>query len=216
MATDQDLPIEHQNVPAAHQGLHDFLYGAGVDEHAMEASTTTPASDGDQVVSIDDWKAETANCKVAGVYAVFDRDRVPQYISYSRNVALSLESHQTQHGSDVCAFVRVQTFKFPKRTDMEALCAAWIAELETPPSGNLDGGGQWAKTVGEAARAAMSDAERQAYEDKKLKLRKAMADTTLTQEKTPLSAEDVDRRQKLEAAVSNDDWSAVIRDSSGE
>ncbi|MDJ0702497.1 MAG: GIY-YIG nuclease family protein [Leptolyngbyaceae cyanobacterium MO_188.B28] len=217
MATDQDLPIEHQNVPAAHQGLHDFLYGAGVDEHAVEATTTAaPASDGDHVMSIDDWQAETGNRKLAGVYAVLDRDRVPQYISYSRNVALSLESHVTQQGPEVCAFVRVQAFKFPKRTEMEALCAAWIAELENPPSGNLDGGGQWAKTVGEAARAAMSDAERQAYEEKKLKLRKAMADNTLSQEKTPLSAEEVNRRQKLEAAVTNDDWSAVIRDASGE
>ena len=217
MATDQNLPIEHQNVPAAHQGLHDFLYGVGGDEHAVAVSTAAaPAGEGDQVVSIADWKTETGNRKVAGVYAVLDCDRIPQYVSYSRNVALSLESHLTQHGPDICAFVRVKAFKFPKRAEMEALCAAWIAELETPPSGNLDGGGQWAKTIGQAARAAMSEAERQAYEEKKLKLRKAMADTTLMKEETTLSAEEANRRQTLEAAVTNDDWSAVIRDASRE
>ena len=216
MATDNNLPIEHQNVPVAHQGLHDFLYSSGADEHAVEATTTAaPAGDGDQVASIDAWKAETGTRKVAGVYAVLDRDRVPQYISYSRNIALSLESHLTQHGPDICAFVRVQAFKFPKRTEMEALCTAWIAELETPPSGNLDGG-QWAKTIGEASRSVMSDADRQAYEEKKLKLRKAMADATLMREETPLSQAETERRQKLEAAVTNDDWSAVIRDASAQ
>ena len=59
----------------------------------------------------------------------------------------------------------------------------------------------------------MTDAERDAYEEKKLKLRKAMADATLTDE---LAAQDrqseaeLKRRQKLEAAVKNDDWSSVI------
>ena len=221
MTTDNNLPsnlpIEHQNVPAAHQGLHDFLYGARADEHAVE-SGAAPMSvgDGDQAMGIDQWKAQTENRKVAGVYAVLDCDRIPQYIGYSRNITLSLESHLTQHGPDVCAFVRVQAFKFPKRTEMEALCNAWIAELEVTPPGNLDGSGQWAKTIGEAARAAMSEAERHTYEEKKLKLRKAMADNTLMKEGTPLSAEEANRRQKLEAAVTNDDWSEVIRDASRE
>ena len=214
MATDSNLPIEHQNVPAAHQGLHDFLYGAGGDEHAVEpAEAPASVGDGSQAIALDAWTAQMGNGKVAGVYAVLDRDLIPQYIGYSRNIALSLESHLTQHGPDVCAFVRVQAFKFPKRTEMEALCNDWIAELGTTPPGNLDGGGKWAKTIGEAARAAMSEAERNAYEEKKLKLRKAMADTTLMREETPLSEDQTKRRQKLEASVTNDDWSAVIQDS---
>jgi hypothetical protein len=66
------------------------------------------------------------------------------------------------------------------------------------PIGNTDAAdGLWAKTTGDAAIAAMSPAERSAYEEKKLKLRKAMADSTLSQD-TP-------------AVAQGDDWSSVIQ-----
>jgi len=52
----------------------------------------------------------------------------------------------------------------------------------------------------------MSAAERQAYDEKKLKLRKAMAEADLSQE---LPA---DRQQNLEAAVTQDDWSSVVQE----
>ena len=56
----------------------------------------------------------------------------------------------------------------------------------------------------------MSSEERQAYEEKKLKLRKAMADTTLIQEVEMRDVSEVERRQQLDAAVNHDDWSVVI------
>ena len=81
------------------------------------------------------------------------------------------------------------------------------------PSGNQAGGGTWAKTIGEVAQASMSAAERQAYEEKKLKLRKAMADNTLSHELDAQEAPDeseAERRRKLKAAVEKDDWSGVV------
>ena len=51
----------------------------------------------------------------------------------------------------------------------------------------------------------MSAAERQAYDEKKLKLRKAMAEADLSQELPG------DRPQNLEAAVTQDDWSSVVQ-----
>jgi len=51
----------------------------------------------------------------------------------------------------------------------------------------------------------MSAAERQAYDEKKLKLRKAMAETDLSQE---LSG---DRQTILEAAVTQDDWTSFVQ-----
>ena len=59
----------------------------------------------------------------------------------------------------------------------------------------------------------MSQAERNAYEEKKLKLRKAMADSRLLDEleqRDPHDSLDAERHRKLEAAVKNDDWSGVI------
>ncbi|MEO1672492.1 MAG: GIY-YIG nuclease family protein, partial [Cyanobacteria bacterium J06631_2] len=62
-------------------------------------------------------------------------------------------------------------------------------------------------------KATMTAAEKNAYEEKKLKLRKAMADATLVDElesQNTQSESEVQRRQNLEAAVKNDDWSSVI------
>ena len=217
---DTATPIEHQNVPQAHQGLHGFLYSSD-DEHAV-VDTKPPdiENDGAAVVAVNIWCDGAANAKLAGVYAVLDCDFVPnafsrhvQYVGISRNVMLSLNSHVAQLGSDTCAFVRVKTFKFPKRSEMEALRDAWLAELDRMPPGNSDRSHLWAGTVAEAAAVAMSDAERNAYEEKKFKMRKAMADSNLSRELEANALTDVaetERRQNLEAAVQNDDWSAVI------
>jgi hypothetical protein len=203
--------IEHQNVPQAHRGLHDFLYSSD-DEHSISASETpTLEINSDNTISVEAWCEETAEAKVAGVYAVLDGDRQTQYIGYSRNVTLSLKSHLTQHGANTCAFVKVQPFKFPKREEMEQLRDAWIAELPQTPPGNVDTSGAWAGTVKDAASQTMSPAEREAYEEKKLKLRRAMADGTLHQE-TSQALTDAERQQALEAAVEGDNWSAVIRE----
>jgi hypothetical protein len=133
-----------------------------------------------------------------------------QYIGYSRNVLLSLNSHLAQNGTEACAFVRVQTFKFPKRQDMEELREAWLSQLDYIPPGNGDESAMWASTVGEAAKATMSASERDAYEEKKLKLRRAMADTALVKELEAKDKSTTETRRQIEAAVENDDWSAVI------
>jgi len=210
---DNLVAIEHQNVPQAHQGLHGFLYSSD-DEH-IETTTSAPnlESQGDEIMSVAEWSAQAINAKVAGVYAVLNRDRHLQYVGYSRNVPLSLSGHVTQVGEDTCAFLRLKTFKFPKREEMEQLRDAWIAENDEVPLGNGEESDRWAGTVAEAAKLAMTTAEREAYEEKKLKLRKAMADQALNKELDQLSTSEADRRQNLEAAVKNDDWSAVIQQS---
>ena len=211
MESENNLPIEHQNVPVNHRGLHDFLYSSD-DEHDTTSVAVTPvfANNGAEIMPLEIWRKADQNAKIAGVYAVLDADNHTQYIGYSRNVLLSLNSHVSQYGEQKCAFVRVQTFKFPKRQEMEDLRDAWIAELETTPPGNATEGGMWASTVGEAAKAVMSAAERQAYEEKKLKLRKAMADSTLSKEMESVYGSLAERQHQLEAAVKNDDWSSVI------
>ncbi len=207
-------PIEHQNVPENHRGLHDFLYSSD-DEHAIFEEKVNPdlKNDGTEVLPIAIWCKSTLNTKIAGVYAVLNEKHDTQYIGYSRNVMLSLNSHVAQLGDSTCAFVRVQSFKYPKRTEMENLRDAWITELDSIPLGNDTQRGLWASTVGEAARAGMSATERNAYEEKKLKLQKAIADQTLNRSES-LNADDIERRQKLELAVENDDWSAIINESS--
>jgi hypothetical protein len=206
-------PIEHQDVPQAHQGLHGFLYSSDQEHAVVDANIPDIESDGAEVVAVDIWCDRAANAKLAGVYAVLDGDRRVQYVGISRNVMLSLNSHVAQLGSDTCAFVRVKTFKFPKRSEMEALQDAWLDEIDYMPPGNSEQSSLWAGTVAAAATVAMSVAERNAYEEKKLKMRKAMADSNLSKEleaNIPVDLAEAERRQNLEAAVQNDDWSAVI------
>ena len=211
METNENLPIEHKNVPVEHQGLHDFLYSSD-EEHAATELTATPdvESNTTEVLPLEAWCKRSSSAKVAGVYAVLDAERHTQYVGYSRNVLLSLKGHIAQNGQETCAFVRVETFKFPKREEMEKLRDTWLSELDSVPPGNGDASQMWASTVGEVARAAMSAAERNAYEEKKLKLRKAIADTTLNLESEVMDESEASRRQNLDSAVKNDDWSSVI------
>jgi len=210
METEKSLPVEHQNIPVNHRGLHEFLYGSDEEHTAIEvAATPDLANNLVEVLPLETWCAAFQNGKIAGVYAVLDTERYTQYIGYSRNVLLSLNDHLRQNGEQKCAFVRVQAFKFPKRQDMEDLRSAWIAELGSVPPGNASLGGMWASTVGEVARV-MSEVERKAYEEKKLKLRQAMADTNLSKESETIDPTDAERRRQLEAAVENDNWSTII------
>lgn len=211
METQHNPPIEHQNVPINHRGLHEFLYSSDDEHTAIEVSITRElANNGTEIIDLEAWSAAAQNAKIAGVYVVLDAERHTQYIGYSRNVLLSLNSHVTQNGPQKCAFVRVQAFKFPKRQEMEDLRDAWIAELESTPPGNATEREMWASTVGEAAKGVMSATERQIYEEKKLKLRKAMADTTLSKEAETIDASIAERQRQLEVAVTNDDWSVII------
>jgi len=212
MESNNNTPLEHQNVPVAHQGLHSFLYSSD-NEHDVDTASAVVNFDGTDIIEVSEWETQQSNTKVAGVYAVIDCDRIYQYIGYSRDVLRSLKGHIAQNGSETCAYIRVKTFKFPKRQGMEDLKDQWLAELDYTPQGNAEGGNTWARTIREAAKATMSEAERNAYEEKKLKLRKAMADATLIDELTaqhPENDAEAQRRQKLEAAVKNDDWSSVI------
>ena len=215
MENTPDLQIEHQNVPANHQGLHDFLYSAA-DEHAVTTAQPQLNLDRDLILPLADWQALAENARVAGVYAVLNSAERTQYVGYSRNVLTSLKGHLAEHGSDVCAAVRVQVFKFPKREEMESVRDAWIAELDAIPPGNTGAGGVWATTVGEIAQAAMSESERTAYEEKKLKLRRAMADSALSRELDAAAITDEQKREHFAAAMTEDNWSAVINEQTAE
>jgi hypothetical protein len=208
MKIEKDQSIEHQNVPEAHRGLHDFLYHSD-EEHAANAVTPTPAdleSNGTEVLPLETWRSHPANGKVAGVYAVLDAASRTQYVGYSRNILLALNAHLVQNGPETCAFVQVQTFKYPKREAMEELRDAWLSAIDSVPPGNSKASQQWASTVGEAARSAMSPEERNAYEEKKLKLRKAMAETTLANESQVRNA----KPSQAANTKADGDWSSII------
>ncbi len=81
-----------------------------------------------------------------GVYAIFDRDKVLQFVGYSRNIYLSLKQHlvrQPQH----CYWLKVQTIARPNRTILNKIQEAWIAENGSIPPGNSSAASQWNQPI---------------------------------------------------------------------
>ncbi|MBW4523504.1 MAG: GIY-YIG nuclease family protein [Scytolyngbya sp. HA4215-MV1] len=95
-----------------------------------------------------------------GVYAIFDRDQVLQYIGYSRDVFLSLRQHLVRQPQQ-CHWVKVQTIDRPSRTALEAMRESWIAENGSMPTGNGTDAAIWNQPID--VRTQMTIDERTHY-----------------------------------------------------
>ncbi len=96
-----------------------------------------------------------------GVYAIFDKEKVLQFVGYSRDVYISLKQHlvrQPQH----CYWVKVQTIERPSRTVLENIENAWIAENGSVPVGNGDSKEKWTQPID--AKVLMTPEEKANYE----------------------------------------------------
>jgi hypothetical protein len=62
-----------------------------------------------------------------GVYAIFDEDKILNFVGYSRDVYLSLKQHLVRQ-PEKCYWVKVQTIERPHRTTLENIENSWIAE----------------------------------------------------------------------------------------
>ncbi len=65
-----------------------------------------------------------------GVYAIFNEDKILQFVGYSRDIYLSLKQHLVRQ-SQSCYWVKVQTIERPNRTILENIENAWITENST-------------------------------------------------------------------------------------
>ena len=164
-----------------------------------------------------DWLAAREGASPTGVYAVFDAEKRLQLVSYSRNVVLALRAHLAQAGPARAAWVRVMVFAnkaMCSRANLEAQAAAWLRDSgEGLPPGNGPEAALWGAPASQAAEEAMTPAERAAFEDKKLKMKKAMG----VKDKATAAAEDAaravtgdERRAQTIMAMEAGDWSAVI------
>ncbi|MFM6282207.1 MAG: GIY-YIG nuclease family protein, partial [Dolichospermum sp.] len=62
-----------------------------------------------------------------GVYAIFNQDKILQFVGYSRDIYLSLKQHLVRQPQN-CYWVKVQTIERPNRTVLENIENAWITE----------------------------------------------------------------------------------------
>ncbi|MGF1515856.1 MAG: GIY-YIG nuclease family protein [Elainellaceae cyanobacterium] len=81
-----------------------------------------------------------------GIYAIFNADKVLQFVGYSRDIGLSLKQHLIRCPQD-CHWLKAHTIERPKRSTLEAIEAAWVAEDGAVPPGNRDGETIWTEPV---------------------------------------------------------------------
>jgi hypothetical protein len=120
-----------------------------------------------------------------GIYAIFDKSQILQFVGYSRDIYLSLKQHlvrQPEH----CDWVKATTIDRPNRTFLESVQSAWIAENGNIPVGNGDAKTTWLDPID--TNYAMTAAESASFADldgvAQIKLLKQVArrveDTILT------------------------------------
>ena len=77
-----------------------------------------------------------------GVYAIFDSDKILQFVGYSRDTYLSLKQHLVRQ-TEYCYWLKVQIIDRPNRTILENIRSSWIAENGSQPEGNGADAAKW-------------------------------------------------------------------------
>ncbi|XP_024368329.1 uncharacterized protein [Physcomitrium patens] len=200
-------------VPEGHKGLHGFLYGeGGAEVHGSAGNKFNGVEgedDGNAIILYEDYVSFRKSFKFAGVFAIYDFQDSLQYVNYSRHVVSTLRSLRARVGEEKCSSVRVKIYtdsSLITRAKLEEDKQSWLDSLGSAPGNSTE------KHLWEGAGnnvALMSEQEKIEYEEKKLKLRKAMGENLFDD----VAGEDDDtrtRRLKLLQAVEGDDWSSVI------
>ncbi|MDB9511528.1 GIY-YIG nuclease family protein [Kamptonema animale CS-326] len=96
-----------------------------------------------------------------GVYAIFDNEKVLQFVGYSRDMYLSLKQHLVRQ-SQRCHWLKFQAIERPNRTILENIRDAWIAENGLIPAGNDSEQAKWNDPID--VKPAMTVEELASYE----------------------------------------------------
>eukprot|EP00172_Hildenbrandia_rubra_P002691 Plantae.Rhodophyta-Hildenbrandia_rubra.ctg3742.p1 GENE.Plantae.Rhodophyta-Hildenbrandia_rubra.ctg3742~~Plantae.Rhodophyta-Hildenbrandia_rubra.ctg3742.p1 ORF type:complete len:429 (-),score=91.32 Plantae.Rhodophyta-Hildenbrandia_rubra.ctg3742:2711-3997(-) len=203
--------LEDREVPEGHQGLHGYLYSEGDAEHSADTKEKVDEPDffshGGRIFPAGLFLEGVADERVVGVYAIYDSEGQCSYIGMGRDVGKEVSALNDKFGEKVHG-VRIKTWTFPKREEMISIKEEWSKEY-------IDGddvNGEWEKV---AREGWLKGDERAKWEEKKTKLRKAMADMSLVDELEELerledSEEARIQRENISKAVEADDWSGEI------
>lgn len=128
----------------------------------MPAEDTTPQlAELEDVPFVDEeGQITSAFEEQVGVYAIFNRQKVLQFIGYSRNVSLSLRQHLVRQ-PEACYWVKVQTIARPSKAILEQIRDRWIAENGEVPPGNAADEALWSQPID--AKASMTAEEKATY-----------------------------------------------------
>lgn len=214
--------LSDAGVPEGHRELHKELYGeddggAGPSTHGGYQGTyecIDGEDDGSSLIPVDVFLKERQDERKVhrqppvGVFAVYDVSKTLQYVSYSRNIPLSVKSILERVGPESCGFVRnivFQNIAMQTRQAMEEQLQLWIDEHGSIPPGNGSESEKWSAGFDVDA---MTKSEKQVYDDKKNKMVAAMGQR--------VDGEGSLNMSKLRSAVEEGDWSDVIEDQNAE
>lgn len=96
-----------------------------------------------------------------GVYAIFNQEKILQFVGYSRDIYLSLKQHLVRQPYQ-CYWLKYQTITKPSRSILAEIRQAWLGENGTTPEGNGSWEAQWNEPIN--AKLLMTDAEKAEYE----------------------------------------------------
>ncbi|KAJ8605648.1 hypothetical protein CTAYLR_000153 [Chrysophaeum taylorii] len=108
--------------------------------------------------------------RVAGVFAVFDAAGAAQFVGMARDAKSALARLAATQEEENCRSARVLEFEKPSRAEMDAVREEWVAALG-PPATHQSEGSRWSRPP-----LTQDQAER------KLRLRQAIADSSLRDE----------------------------------
>lgn len=214
------------NVPEAHAGLHGFLYNVDASqEHGSSSGGERYAlregeDDGSIKLPVPIYLSFREGHKLVGVYALYDDSQALQYVGYARNLVSAIKRHMSLVGEQRCAWVRAKVVTqagMTTRTRLEAEADEWMQREAAPgllPPGNGEERDLWeGRSQQKLPASVLPDAQLGEYEEKKLKLRKAMGENLgddAAKEGKEGKEDSRLRRLKMIAAMEGDEWSAVI------
>jgi len=201
-----------------------LLYGEGGAEAHDSTSTyevRKGEDDGEMLLPVNEYLETRDGEKPLGVFMIFDASETVQYISYSRNMVLSIKALLKRMGPQRVSFVKTMVFAnkaMATRTNLEREVQSLVEECAAPPPGNGPERELWegpptssaaSTSLASLDLSVMSPAELAEYEEKKLRMRRAMGEN-LGDDPAAGSAEAEERRRKTLLAVEGDNWSAVV------
>ncbi|MGI0481483.1 GIY-YIG nuclease family protein [Geminocystis sp. CENA526] len=132
---------------------------------------------------------------VIGIYAIFNQDKILQYIGYSRSLLISLKQHLVRQPHQ-CYWFKFYQIDRANRTVLEQIRRNWLEENGELPKGNSDEENLWTQAID--AKLTMTEDDKLAYQNSdelgKIKLLKKVARRLEEEIKTTLE----NRQVKME------------------
>lgn len=113
---------------------------------------------------------------VIGIYAIFNQEKVLQYVGYSRSLLMSLKQHLVRQ-PDNCYWYKFYQIDRANRTILEEIRRHWLAQNQELPLGNGEDENLWTQSID--AKLTMTEDDKRQYQQSdelgKIKLLKKVA-----------------------------------------